>query len=217
MSAGSDPDLSQAGIWKAWTLLCIGEASRLGVVPLATAQLHVLLYLANTLSPLYDVRRVRGRVLKRGAYPFYPEVQRLVDRLAFAGVLAIDHVDFGPKGHLAAHYALGEEGAGLRDRLIASSFEARRTAHLFRELTSACFGKFLGTKTAIGPVDANYGNPDTIENEVIDFDEWQSDNNKNLAVAKYLIDQLRAMQPKANRDGIRLYCDYLDKAMEVAA
>lgn len=217
MSARSDPDVSQAGIWKAWILLCVGEASRLGVIPLATAQLHVLLYLANTLSPLYEVERVRGRVLKRGAYPFYPDVQRLVDQLAFAGVLAIDHVEFGPKGHLAAHYALGTDGADLRDRVIASSLEAQRTAHLFRELTSACFGKFLGTRTAIGPVDANYGNSDTVENEVIDFDEWQVDNNKNLAVAKYLIEQLRAMQPNAHRDGIRLYCDYLDRAMEVAA
>ena len=215
MSAGSDPDLSQAGIWKAWTLLCVGEASRLGVVPLAMAQLHVLLYLANTLCPLYDVERVRGRVLKRGAYPFYPDVQRLVDKLAFSGVLAIDHVKFGPKGHLAAHYTLLADGAGLRDLLISSSFEAQRTAHLFRELTSACFGKFLGTETAIGPVDANYGSSDILENEVIDFDEWQA-NNKNLAVAKYLIEQLRAMQPRAHRDGIRLYCEYLDKAMEVA-
>lgn len=217
MSAGSDPTLSQAGIWKAWTLLCVGEASRLGVAPLATAQLHVLLYLANTLCPLYRVERVRGRVLKRGAFPFYPDVQRMIDELAFAGVLSIDHVDFGPKGHLAAHYVLGADGARLRERLIAGSLEARRTAYLFRELASACFGKFLGSKTAIGPVDANYGDSDALENEVIDFGEWEADNNKNLAVAKYLIDQLRAMQPNAQRDGIRLYCDYLDKAMEVTA
>ena len=216
MSAGSDPHLPQAGIWKAWTLLSVGEASRLGVAPLATAQLHVLLYLANTLCSLYAVERVRGRVLKRGAFPFYPDVQRLIDQLAFAGVLSIARVDFGPKGHLAAHYELGPSGVQLREDLIASSSEAGRTAHLFRELTSACFGKFLGTKSAIGPVDANYGDSDALENEVVDFDEWQADN-KNLTVAKFLIEQLRAMQPNAQRDGIRLYCDYLDKAMEVGA
>lgn len=216
MSAGDEPDRSQSGVWKAWTLLCVGEASRLGLTPLATAQLHVLLYLANTLCPLYGVERVRGRVLKRGAFPFYPDVQRLVDRMAFAGVLSIERVDFGPKGHLAAHYGLGPQGSHLREGLLNGAAEAARTAHLFRELSSACFGKFLATKTAIGPVDANYGNTEVVENEVVDFDEYQTDN-KNLAVARFLIERLQAMRPNAQRDGIRLYCDYLDKALEVEA
>ena len=99
-----DVALADAGIWKAWALLSVAEATRMGVAPLATAQLHVLLYLANTMAQLFDVTRVRGRVLKRGAYPFYPDVQRELDRLAFNGVLKIERVDFGPKGHLSAHY-----------------------------------------------------------------------------------------------------------------
>ncbi|MDP1109020.1 hypothetical protein, partial [Klebsiella pneumoniae] len=69
-------------MWKAWVVLCIAEARRLGVAPVATSQLHVILYLANTLAELFGVTRVRGRVLKRGAYPFFPDVQREIDRLA---------------------------------------------------------------------------------------------------------------------------------------
>lgn len=207
--------LSDAGIWKTWTLLCVAEASRLGLSPLASAQLHVLLYLANTLAPLFNVARVRGRVLKRGPFPFYPDVQREVDRLAFAGVLSIERVDFGPKGHLAAHYGLAASAQQIRSQLLEVSPEARRTARLFSELVAACFGKFLVSQAAIGPVDANYGNTDVVENEVVDFSEWQ-DENKNMEVARYLMAQLKALQPHADRDGVRLYCDYLDQALATA-
>jgi hypothetical protein len=207
-----DVALADAGIWKAWALLSVAEATRMGVAPLATAQLHVLLYLANTMAQLFDVTRVRGRVLKRGAYPFYPDVQRELDRLAFNGVLKIERVNFGPKGHLSAHYGLGCEGRLICTSLVAHSPEAQRTARLLRELVSACFGRFLGTSTDIGVVDANYGSDDVLEGEVVDFAEW-TDENKNLEVARYLIDRLRAMRPHAERDGVRLYCDYLDKAL----
>jgi hypothetical protein len=204
--------LSDAGVWKTWTLLCVAEASRMGLAPLATAQLHVLLYLANTLAPFFKVARVRGRVLKRGPYPFYPDVQREIDRLALSGVLLISRVDFGKKGHLAAHYDITSKGRTIRDSLFVHSAEAKRISALMRELIPACFGKFLGTKTAIGPVDANYGNSDFLEGQVVDFSEWR-DENKNMEVANYLIQQLRAMQPKVERDGVRLYCDYLDQAL----
>lgn len=209
-----DTSLSDVGIWKAWALICVTEASRMGLVPLAAAQIHVLLYLSNTLAPLFDVVRVRGRILKRGKYPFYPDVQPELDRLAFSGILSIDRVDFGPRGHLSAHYSLGPNGMAVYENLLAHSKEAERTAKLFRELVSSCFGKFLGTETAIGPIDANYGDNEVLDGEVIDFSEWQ-DDNKNIQVAHYLIDQLRNMQPNIRRDGVILYCDYLDKALAI--
>jgi hypothetical protein len=211
MSNAPNPS-ADSGMWKAWVLLCVAQASRLGLAPLATSQLHVLLYLANTLAPLFGVVQVRGRVLKRGPYPFYPDVQRDIDRLAFSGVLAIERVDFGPKGNLAAHYGVGPDARHLCHALLDASAEGRRTARLFSELVAACFGKFLSAQAAIGPVDANYGSADVIENEVVDFAEW-SDQNKNMVVAQQLIDALKELRPRADRDGVRLYCDYIDKAL----
>lgn len=207
-----EPRLQSAGMWKAWVLLCVAEASRMGLTPLAMSQLHVVLYLANTLADLFGVTRVRGRVLKRGPFPFFPDVQREIDRLAFAGVLLIERVNFGPKGHLAAHYALGDRGQGIHEALLAHAGESERTARLFRELVSACFGRFLNSRTDIGPIDANYGDIAVLDGEVVDFAEW-TDENKNMEVARYLIERLRALRPNAERDGVRLYCDYLDKAM----
>lgn len=204
--------LDSAGMWKAWVVLCVAEARRMGLTPVATSQLHVILYLANTLAELFSVTRVRGRVLKRGDYPFFPDVQREIDRLAFAGVLVIERVEFGAKGHMAAQYGLGPLGAEICNAMLAHSPEARRTARLLRELVSACFGRFLNARADIGAVDANYGNAAVAPGEVVDFSEWTTDN-KNVEVAHYLIDHLRKLRPDAQRDGVRLYCEYLDRAM----
>lgn len=209
-------DLEHSGVWKAWVLLCVAEASRMGLAPVASSQLHVILYLANTLADLFGVARVRGRVLKRGAFPFYPDVQCEIDRMAFCGVLSIEKVDFGAKGHLAAHYALGDRGGDIFETLTTQMPEARRTARLFRELVSACFGRFLTRRADIGPIDANYGNSTVVDGEVVDFSEWSQDNNKNIDLAYYLIDQLKNLRPDTERDGVRLYCDYLDKALAIA-
>lgn len=202
-------------MWKAWVVLCIFESKRMGLTPVSTAQLHVILYLANTLADLFGVARVRGRVLKRGPYPFFPDVQPEVDRLAFAGVLEIEHVEFGAKGHLAAHYTLGERGSQISDAMLAQSKEAQRTAQLLRELVCACFGRFLYERADIGAIDANYGDALVLDGEVVDFSEWKTDN-KNLGLARLLIDKLRALRPDAQRDGVRLYCDYLDRALAPA-
>lgn len=211
----SSPGLESAGMWKAWVVLCVSESQQMGLAPVTTAQLHVILYLANTLADLYGVTRVRGRVLKRGAYPFFPDVQREVDRLAFAGVLTIEQVDFGAKGHLTAHYTLGQRGVQISQAIISHSPEAQRTAQLLRELVCACFGSFLYERADIGAIDANYGDALVLDGEVVDFSEWSTDN-KNMGLAHLLIDKLRALRPDAKRDGVRLYCDYLDKAMAPA-
>ncbi|MFT7776609.1 hypothetical protein [Roseateles sp.] len=214
-SPETSPPLESAGMWKAWVVMCISESERMGLTPVTTAQLHVILYLANTLADLYGVTRVRGRVLKRGAYPFFPDVQRDIDRLAFADVLRIDQVEFGAKGHMSAHYGLGLKGAAISRSLVAHSAEAKRTSNLLRELACACFGRFLIDRVDIGAIDANYGDAHVLDGEVVDFSEWSRDN-KNMGLARLLIDRLKELRPDVQRDGVRLYCDYLDKALTTA-
>ncbi|WP_431261833.1 hypothetical protein ACQ859_16370 [Roseateles chitinivorans] len=199
-------------MWKAWVVLCVAEADLMGITPITTPQLHVVLYLANTLADLFEVTRVRGRVLKRGSHPFFPDVQQEIDQLAFCGVLQIDEVDFGAKGRMSAHYGLGPRGQQISKALVAHSNEAARTAKLMRELVCACFGRFLDASSGIGPIDANYGDMKIMDGEVVDFSEWKREN-RNLELARLLIDRLRALRPDAQRDGVRLYCDYLDKAL----
>jgi hypothetical protein len=213
----SGSQVQDAGVWKAWVLICIAESYRIGVTPISATQLHVTLYLANTLASLFDVHRVRGRVLKRGEFPFYPDVQNEIDRLAFNGVLKIERVDFGAKGHMAPHLGVGPKGLETYQMIMKRVPDAARVARLFRELVAACFGRFLAANAAIGPIDANYGSNRVLENEVVYFSEWTEESkNNNMEVAHYLLTRLNDMRPHADRDGVRLYCDYLDKALAPA-
>ena len=214
MSAPDRHALDNAGMWKAWVLLCVAEASRMGLTPMGTSQLHVILYMANPLAEFFEIPRVRGRGLKKGPYPFFPDVQWEIDRMAFSGVLSITQVDFGSKGYLNAHYALGARGYSIYESLMAHSPDAQRTSRLFRELVSACFGRFLANRADIGAIDANYGDLAVLDGEVVDFAEW-TDENRNMELARYLINQLRVLRPNAERDGVRFYCDYLEKALAV--
>lgn len=216
MSPESPHALDTPGVWKAWVLLLVAEASRLGQAPVAGPQLHVILYLANTLADLFDVTRVRGRVLKKGPLPFYPDVQWEIDRLAFSGVLKIERVDFQRAHRMTAHYGLGPRGHSIYKSLLDAGPEVQRTARLMRELVAASLGRFLVQRPAIGPIDANYGDLEVMDSEVVDFAEW-TDDNKNMELARYLINQLRRLRPDTKRDGVRLYCEYLDKAMVAPA
>lgn len=202
----------ESGLWKAWVLICIASASRMGLLPLSGPQLHVLLYLANTLAPFFQVMRIRGRVLKKGSAPFYPDVQPDIDRLAYSGILAIEKVEFGPRGASVPYYVLGSRGRALALQLRELSPEAGRTSRLFDELISVCLGGFLVRKVDIGPIDANYGDDIILDGEVVDFAEWV-DENKNMDAARYLLQELRDLRPDLERDGIRLYCDYLGEAL----
>ena len=211
MTAGHREMDGESGLWKAWVLSCVERAHRMGILPLSGPQIHVVLYLANTLAPFFGVMRIRGRVLKRGSAPFYPDVQPELDRLAYSGVLTVKKVEFGPRGICVASYGLGPQGSLLAEKLRALP-EAQRTARLFNELLSVCFGGFLMRNVDIGSVDANYASNNLVDGQVVDFSEW-ADDNKNVAAAQYLLVQLRALSPDLDRDGVRLYCGYLEEAL----
>lgn len=197
-----------------WVLVCVAEAGKMGLTPIVSSKLHTFLYLANTLAELFGLSSVRGRILKHGSSPFFPDIQRLIDYLAFSGVLSINKVDYGPKGYLSAHYSLGKSGREIYDSLLTHSDDARRTANLFRELIPACSNQVLAMRSDIGPIDANYGNDAVQEGEIVDFDEWSRDNN-NMKLTNYLVDEIKALRPNKERDGVRLYCNYLSTAMEL--
>lgn len=207
----TESTVSDFGRWKVWILQCIAVSNRFGVTPMPAAQLHVLLYLANTLATFFDVTPIRGRVLKRGSLPFYPDIQTEIDRLAFCGVLKIEQVVYGPKNYLAAFYNLGPSGKSIVVN-FSSDKEIQKLVRLFEELVSASANRFKTSRVEIGKIDANYADNTISEGEVVDFSEWKNVNH-NQAVAKYMLEHLAKLSPNFQRDGVRLYCDYLDEAL----
>ena len=62
-------------------------AERAGITPIPARRLHAYAYLADVLSPVWDLQPFDGKVLKVKHGPHYPDLQREVDRLVVMGLV----------------------------------------------------------------------------------------------------------------------------------
>src|SRR5258708_3989440 len=74
---------------RVWLLLLPDGAERVGLIPISKLRLHRLAYLANALSPLYDLPVPDGQIVKYKRGPYYPDLQWDIDRLAVQGSIRI--------------------------------------------------------------------------------------------------------------------------------
>jgi hypothetical protein len=82
------------------------------ISPIATPRFHAFTYLADVLSPIYDLSALSGVILKRRVGPYFPELQWELDRLVGLGL--VDVSEFRPvvevtHAYLDASYSLRRE------------------------------------------------------------------------------------------------------------
>ena len=80
---------------RVWLLILLDGAERAGLTPMSKERFHRLVYLANSLAPIYDLPPPDRKILKYKHGPFYPDVQWDLDRLAVQGlveILKIKHI-----------------------------------------------------------------------------------------------------------------------------
>lgn len=92
-------------------LLLLDAAERAAVAPLPTDRLHALAFLADVLSPVWHLPSFDQVVVKSSDGPFYPELQREMDRLVAAGLLEVSNIRYVPRPHEGARI---EARYGLR-------------------------------------------------------------------------------------------------------
>jgi hypothetical protein len=78
-------------------LLLLDAAERAAVAPLSTDRLHALAFLADVLSPVWRLPAFDQVVVKSSGGPFYPELQREMDRLVAAGLLEVTNIRYIPR------------------------------------------------------------------------------------------------------------------------
>ena len=99
-------------------LLLLDGSERAGLSPINVRRLHTYAYLSNVLAPVWNARVFDGSLLKRRAGPFYPALQRDLDRLVGLGLASISDV-----GHVR-----DEDGQWRLDGSFALNYELARTA-----------------------------------------------------------------------------------------
>src|SRR5262245_44483107 len=92
-------------------LVLLDALARTGVVPTGVRALHELAYLANVLSPVFDLTPFDAKLLKRPSGPYYPELQQAIDRMvgrALVDALAVGYrfVEEDKRYHVVASYRL---------------------------------------------------------------------------------------------------------------
>jgi hypothetical protein len=183
--------------------------ARSGVVPSPARAVHELAYLANVLSPVFDLQPFDATLLKRSAGPYYPALQLALDRLVGRGLLdalgltyELDETDGRYRVH--ARYRLRRAVAG--PVLDALRQVRREESHFLDELAAAYAGlsdEAMGVATLW---DARYADADVDVDDVIDFGEWSSTAKNFSRNAAMAFAPDRTLMPA---ERLYLYLDYL--------
>lgn len=190
-------------------LVLLDALAQAGVVPTPARALHELAYLANVLSPVFDLAPFDAKLLKRSSGPYYPELQQGIDRLVGRGLVDARNVE----------YRIVEEEKRYR---VVASYRLRRplvnaalTRHVdvypeealfLRELASA-YSVLSDAQLGIAALqDARYADTSVDLNDVIDFGEYESPTRNFSRNAALAFAPGRRLEPA---ERLYLYLDHL--------
>lgn len=199
-------------------LVALLEASReAGIEPLPTLRLHLIAYLANVLSPVWDMPSVDGSVLKRRGGPFYPDLQNDLDRLVGLGVVQVgslrhqrlddDHY------RLEGSYRLNPDLARPILAHLRAVPNEEAAARFVRELVLALSSLNDEEIDRAITQDATYANPMVGNDNVIDFGEWMG-ANYSAAAAEKVGDLISTGATVGASEKVHLYVRHLRKRLQ---
>jgi hypothetical protein len=195
----------------------LAGAERVGISPLALEPLHTIAYFTDVLAPVWGLPVVDGQILKRYR-PYYPALQRDLDRLVGQGVVVasgVQHALDGSGDQFDANYSLNHDFAGAI-LLAAESFPEQRIELAFiREVVYATSGLGLVGLENASEVDATYADPLI---EIGGMIEVSPDlrRNSTARVAVRFGELLGNDSPISTAEMINLYVRQLYARMQVA-
>ena len=208
-------------------LVLLLDASReAGIDPLPTLRLHLIAYLANVLSPVWDMPsaddsslKKNGSVLKQRSGPFYPDLQTDLDRLVGMGIVEVKNLQYqsldGGRYWLEGSYRANQEMAKpIMSYLYSLSNEAE-TAKYVRELVLALSTLSDEEIDSAASQDATYGDPNIGIDNVIDFGEWAS-TNYSAAAALRVGELVKSGAVVAASEKVHLYIRHLRRRLHGA-
>ena len=180
-------DLTSALRRRVRLVILLDAAEAAGLVPIKILWLHAFAYLSNVLAPVWDLPMLQGSVLKRQGGPFYPDLQRDLDRLVGIGVADISRIghvkDESHCWRLEGSYRLNRSFA---DPILASLdkfAEERRLSTFVHELGYALSALSDEDIDRAVSEDATYSNSLISTDNVIDF-ESRSEKNYSANAAR---------------------------------
>jgi len=169
-------------------VVLIHSAEKSGLAPLSVLRLHAFAFLSNVLAPVWEMPVLEGKVLKRKGGPFYPALQRDLDRLVGLGVVIISNLghvlDEQKRWRLEGSYRLHRLFADHILERVSQFEEERRFSAFLDELAFAVSALSDDDLDKASTQDAIYSDPIVDFGNVLDFAEWQHKNAAATAAAR---------------------------------
>jgi hypothetical protein len=193
-------------------LILLDGAEAAGLVPIKIMRLHALAFFSNILAPVWNMRALDAKVLKRRGGPYYPALQHDLDRMVGIGLVRATHLSFvrgeSKTWRLQGSFQLNRELAQPALAFLEGWDEQAALRLFVRELCYA-LGSLSDTEFDRAMTeDATYGDPDVDDGNVIDFGEWRV-QNQSLNAARLLAVAVRDSQPASRGEQLHLYARHL--------
>lgn len=203
---------------RTWLLTLLDGVEHAGATPIDNSRLHRLAFLANCLSPVYDLPVPDGKIMKYNRGPFYPNLQWDIDRLVGCGFIALSDLrhfkdEFGP--WFSCQYSLSRRGIAAIQEIIEAPQACRIHSYL-REVAAAYASLPEESRSRVALEDATYGDPAVDTWSIIDFAEWD-DKNYSERVAQAFDRFVVPGVTVSARDRLHLYFKYLNRMVDRAA
>lgn len=201
---------------RAWMLGLVVMANWSGLQPLSKAHAHALVFLANSLAPIYEDTGLEARVIKHEHGPFYPDAQWDLDRLVGQGLLNISGVtlsETGGRWWMEGSYEASASGKAVFNACRNLPLLSRSFRFLL-ELTNAFASLHQDARSRAALVDVIYATPNRANRTALVFEEAEQNYSSLTAVA---FDDLAGpdvvLTPK---ERLQLYFGYLEESTKGA-
>ena len=215
---------------RARVLLLLEAVERAGISPLLSSRLHAFAYLADVLSPVWDLVPFDGKIYKSDGGPHYPELQNELDCLVALGLVQVKNLRYEPSkdgARITADYALNFSSEHLEAILSALGASGPEAALDPDDCNLYAFLVELAGALATLPddqidtaasVDVTYLTKASLHN-VVDFAEWAEDHwdaNPSWRTAERFRTFLPQASSLSSGEKLYLYAAYLGRAMHAA-
>ncbi len=191
-------------------LVLLDALVRAGLVPTSARALHELAYLANVLSPAFDLVPFDAKLLKRATGPYYPGLQLAIDRLVGRGLVDALKVEYRLLPEESRYRVVAQYR--LRRPLVQTALN--RHAEVFPEEAvflhelAAAYSVLSDDKLGRAALqDARYADISVDVSEVIDFGEYEKPTKNFSRNAALTFAAGRQLEPA---ERLYLYLDHLN-------
>jgi len=193
-------------------VLLLDACEAANLTPIPVRRFHALAFLANVLAPIWSVGSYDGKILKRKGGPFYPELQKQLDRLVGLGFVAVSgvrHVNEEGQWRLEGSFGLN---SSMTAEIVSTAklFHSERASMEFLRRLAFAASRLKEPLENLVLFDVTWSDGRTGTGDVIDFSEWKAANYSAFAANTF--DKVAPHGLSAGRgDKIQLYMRLLER------